>query len=356
MHKIIPLQVLAVLFCLPLVAIPYVPTQPMTRPNPNVYAPASTQGYGPYPYSYVQGSTIVTNYYDPYAGPDVGPGLSTSLYDTRNASLGFPLQSVSPVVPIYSGPQSIYTSALQQGYTGTPNYPPQATVISPPAVVTPVPSTYAPLPSGIRGGNTANEGHSLGHFEEPTYLYPGLVRFSIDRWIGSEYLYDLPSDIGVVVEVLVPKELSTMFNTVKIKDDIHAVFKGVGITPMAQSIGNQPPLPFFHLLAYVLQVEDAYALSISGRLLEAVTLPRTNFQLAGTWQAITWEKQDMVVSSKTQITEQLYETAKEIAMLFAEKVSYFKKRRVGQRQEHGTVVPVVPTISPFLHPRGPCCQ
>ncbi|MBA3238929.1 MAG: hypothetical protein H0T62_11370 [Parachlamydiaceae bacterium] len=356
MRYLISLPALA-LFCnLPLIAVPYVPSTPAGISNPNVYAPASTSYTPPYSYSYRDGSRTVTNYYDPNAGFSAPPGLPTSPLDSRlNSPLGMPWQNTpprgmpwqntTPVVPIYSGPQSIYSSSLQPTFTGAPGY-------SPPAITAPIVPAYS-LPMSVKGGLIAERPRPVGHFEEPTYLFPGLVRFSIDRWVGSDYLYDLPSNIGVVVELVVPQELAGVFSTDRIRDEVNTIFSNIGITPLSEAIGEQPPLPFFHLVAFIVPVEGSYVLSLSGRLFENVTLPRINFQLSGTWQAITWEKQAIIVSSKNQLSDQLYGTAKEIAVLFAGKVLHFRDRRFAQRREPHEV-PSSDLISPFLHHRGAC--
>lgn len=356
MRKIIPLQLFAVLLYLPLVADPVVPRLPTSSGNPNVYAPASTPYTPPYSYSYTEGPNIITNFYDPNAGPSAGPGLSTTPLDARfNAPLGTPWQAPTPVVPIYSGPQSVYTNTLQATGTGTVGYGSSLPTATPPK-----PATAPSLPPGPTSSTlariAAKEKKLLSHYEEPTYFFPGLVRYSIDRWVGNDYLYDLPSNIGVVIELIVPPELTTMFNSEKMRDQVNAIFTDAGISPLAESIGDKPPLPFFNLVAFVVAVDDNYVLSLSGRLFEQVKLPRNNFQLSGIWQAITWEKQDLVVTSKIQMQDQLYGTAKDIAMLFANRVSYFKRQRGEQRKElKAVVVPVTTFTSPFLHPRGPCC-
>lgn len=324
MRKIIPLQLLTVLLHLPLLADSGTPVK-----STAVIAAS---------YSYMQGPSVITNFYEPGESESTLPALPTTA-----------------VVPIYNGPQSIYTTLpANQGAIGygssLPSAPPPPRPSAPPA------SGYGTAPGGHHERIVVHMPKPQAHYEEPTYFFPGLVRHSVDRWVGSDYLYDLPSNIGVVVELIVSHEIATMFNAEQIRDEVNEIFTNAGINPLAETIGEQPPLPFFNLTAFIVAAEDGFVLTLSGRLFEQVKLPRTDFQLTGTWQAITWEKQELVVTSKMQLNEQLHAAAREIVKIFTDRVNLFKQQRLEQRKElKEAVVPKTNFISPFLHPRGPCC-
>ncbi len=302
----------------------------------------------PYSTSTVQGSTIITNFSDPNAA---GPGLPISPLDSRlNGPL---LRNTDPTSITSQGPSASSPFTAIPSFTTLPATTTYSSTLAQPYVNQVVPTgvgnTFVQNPQTLQPGvynNFANQGFGQlppqstyvpittikrdipGNPEEPTYLFPGLVRYSIDKWVGSDYLYDLPSNIGVVVEVVSPTGSTQNINTALIKQNIEAIFSYARINPVTESFQGQPPLPFFHLLIFAVPVENSYVFSISGRLFEAVRLARLNLRLPGTWQAITWEKQELIVASKTLFFEQLLATSKEIAEFFTQRVTYFKKQRM----------------------------
>lgn len=254
----------------------------------------------PYSTSTVRGSTIITNYYDPNAGPSVPPGLSNSPLESRFTSpLGTPWggqQSVGPsVTATYSStPSSASTLAPSSSVTSLSGdrYEERGGTAYPTVgnYSTPSGSSY---PSQYSGGYLqANRNQPLvpmqldrannaypGIPEEPTYFYPGLVRHSQNHWVGSEYLYNMPQNIGIVVEVVqsgnaatsrvanVARERSKI-NADLLRDNVSEIFRTAGIYPVSESVGDRPPLPFFHLLVFFTPVEDSYVFSMTGRLFE----------------------------------------------------------------------------------------
>lgn len=320
----------------------------------------------PYTTSSVQGSTIITNYYDPNAGPNVGPGLPISPLDARlNAPLlrisdptsitsqgnalfqSVPtVQGVAPVVPATAPPfpsVSSYASSFPQQTNYINPYTPTVSANALTGIPLPQNSSNFPMPvpqgrfSAIQHDAlvpiTTPKREFYGTPFEPTYLFPGLVRFSIDKWVGSDYLYSLSPNIGVVVELVNPNNIPHNIDIDLIKQNIETIFSYSGINPVAESIGGGPPLPFFHLLIFASPVENSYVFSISGRLFEDVRLARLNVKLPGTWQAITWEKQELVVASKALFFEQLWATSKQIAESFTQRVNFFRRQLIEQEDQ-----------------------
>lgn len=282
----------------------------------------------PYTTSSVRGSTVITNYIDPNAGPATGPGLSASPLESRlNAPLGTPWNGQSnsgPRVTATYGPNSAGSPSMQplgaEANSYAAPYDQRGGYLPPNQPLMPVdPTSYADLPRGFPG--------------DPTYLFPGLVRYHIDQWVGSDYLYNLTPNVGVVVEVIQSGELPQLINSNLIKENISSIFAMAGINPISESYADRPPLPFFNLIIFISPVEENFAFSVTGRLFEGVEIPRLNFRLPGTFQAITWEKQEMVVTPANRLTEQLLFTSREIAGLFAERVNYFKRQKIEQDQQ-----------------------
>lgn len=313
----------------------------------------------PYNSSTVRGSTIITNYIDPNAGPNTGPGLSISPLDARlNAPLGSswstqstpPAPNVSAIygttgidatpVTTYGLPSSPYnTSTLQRVGTRAGAIPTNA--------VGGLPGTNF-APGGLAGTNYDAYGLPLparkepllpvtggpepfaGYLAEPTYLYPGLVRQSQGQWVGSDYLFNMSTSIGVVVEIVTPTDLPYVINSDEIKNIVSEVFANGGINPYAESFLEQPPLPFFHMIILLAKLEDGYVFSISGRFFEGVKIARLNFKTPGTSQAITWEKQELITTSSNRLAEMLSSSARDIANLFIQRINYFKYQRLEQ--------------------------
>lgn len=318
------------------------------------------QAATPYNSSSVRGSTIITNYIDPNAGPSTGPGLSISPLEARlNGPLGSSFNNNQVVAPANVSATYAATtspSTLPVNAYGTPATSLYSNSANPSRLapnrlgVSPNSNLGSLSNSNIEGasrGASYNasglptpapllpvmglEPESYGGFaEEPTYLFPGLVRQRLGQWVGSDYLFNMYSNIGVVVEVVTPSDLPSLVNSDEIKQNISEIFANAGINPYAESFLEQPPLPFFHLIVLVSQVDNSYVFSMSGRFFEAVKIPRLNFKTPGTSQAITWEKQELVSTSQARFLEQVTYSAREIAELFIQRVNFFKYQRIEQ--------------------------
>lgn len=342
----------------------------------------------PYSTTSVRGSTVITNYYDPNAGPSTGPGLPVSPLDTRlNAPLGTPWGAQPTTVPsvsaTYSPPPSssststlvpttttivptstgLPTSIVVPNTTSIPNssalpnptFVNTGTLRSPSGYSSGYPSAYPSehstgylpqqrnLPLMPMAPNRA-EDVFLGVPGEPTYLFPGLVRFYINQWVGSDYLYNLPPYIGVVVEIIQPNDISKTISSGMIKENINEIFRASGIIPTAESLNNGPPLPFFHLNIFLTQVDDSYVFFMAGRLFEEARIGRLNFRLPGTYQAITWERQELMVISSKLLDDQLLFTAREIAESFTQRVRYFRNQILEQEEQLRLRCGPAPTI------------
>ncbi|MBA3602964.1 MAG: hypothetical protein H0W50_04845 [Parachlamydiaceae bacterium] len=331
----------------------------------------------PYTTSSVQGSTIITNFIDPNAGPAAGPGLPISPLESRfNAPI---IRTSDPTSLTSAGAQTFssvntpsvtnvpglenspavrgvvnangvmsvpsitnFSSSFPQPATGNFNQPATNAIVPVNAFPRNIPGENFNAGSAFGGAQFRRDSlvpintprrDDFGSPDEPTYLFPGLVRFAIDKWVGSDYLYSISPNIGVVVEIIYPTGFSQRLDANLIKQNIQGIFSNAGINPVAGSFVGDPPLPFFHLIIFATPVEDYYVFSISGRLFEAVRLARLNVRLPGTMQAITWEKQELIVASKTLFFEQLLATSREIAQYFTQRVNYFRRQLIEQEDQ-----------------------
>lgn len=161
--------------------------------------------------------------------------------------------------------------------------------------------------------------------EEPVYTYPGLLAKIGNRWVGSDYLYDLHRNIGVVIEVVQSEGKEIPIDKAVLKEIVSEIFSGADLMPEAMASATTPPLPFFHILIFALPTDSGNVAFISGRLFEDALLARYGLDPLGTWQAISWEKQELLVASAFQFDEKLKSTVADIAKTFVERVEMYAK-------------------------------
>lgn len=134
---------------------------------------------------------------------------------------------------------------------------------------------------------------------------PGVVGFQNGKWAGTDYLGFVANKITVDVEILKGENAPKLPEPSELEHRIAEIFSKSDITPKAE-LTEGPPLPFLHVLIIVYPVEkDKYAIIGSCRLFEQIQVMRKNFSPAGYWQGITWENQDIMLSSTEQLDTQI---------------------------------------------------
>lgn len=161
--------------------------------------------------------------------------------------------------------------------------------------------------------------------EQPLYTYPGLLAKIGKRWVGSDYLYNLHRNIGVKVEVIKKEGKEIPIDENALAQLVAEIFQKGEIVPESLASYDSPPLPFFHVLIFAFPSENSNIAFISGRLFEDALLARYGLDPIGTWQAISWEKQDLVVTSPLQFDEQLKKSVANIAETFVNRVETYAK-------------------------------
>jgi len=159
--------------------------------------------------------------------------------------------------------------------------------------------------------------------EEGLYTDPGIVAFQDGKWVGSDHLYNISSNISINVEVVKPPNFNINITEAALKERIAAIFRTAGITPQAEPQQDLPPLPLFHMIVFIYPIPNGIVACCDGRLFEAVTLDRVRLQKGVTWQAITWNKQNLLVSALEQGPEQINQSVDTIATLFTDRYKYF---------------------------------
>lgn len=184
---------------------------------------------------------------------------------------------------------------------------------------------------------------------------PGIATLEGSEWVGSDHLYNLPTSLGIVVEIVKPgagvhvtqspgvdKTASVppspsgqnipLFED-KIKELVATGLKTIHVMPREPIIERGTPLPFIHFLIIVHPIEKGFVVYCSGRLFEAVQLSRIFLKTGITFQAITWEKQELIITPPDQLRQQVEETVQNIVNAYTDRIkNYALEKAAGQRQ------------------------
>lgn len=291
--------------------------------------------------------------------PPVNPFINDSTYGQSSTQYANPVVPIQPYVPYseLSPPQNAYpiapynspqanqvNQAFMQRYSQQDQdyirsqfgYP--QTFIDPnagkPPLGEPIRFTDPKLRQGKKAVKPFTPKPQTKKVETPTYYFPGMVALSKRLWVGSDYLFYVPSDIGVAIEVIADKGLmadqtSIVAEEKKLKKNVEQLFQKAGISPQSYSVDNKAPLPFFHLLVMMYLVENKVFMSVTGRYFEEALPARLDLDApVGTFQAITWEKNEMLIVSASQATEQLDLMVNNITQAFLDGVRYFAEEEL----------------------------
>lgn len=188
----------------------------------------------------------------------------------------------------------------------------------------------APKHSPVVSQPAAKHSSSLSQFavkqQTMTSIYtaPGVATLQGGQWVGSEHLFNLSPDLGIYVEVVKPAEVNVEINTASIKDRIAAILRNSGFQPRLSLFADRSPLPFFHILIMLNPIEKGFVAYCTGRLFEEVQLMRTHLKVGITWQAITWEKQELIIFPTEQLQEQIDKTMQVITTAFGDRYKSYQ--------------------------------
>lgn len=166
------------------------------------------------------------------------------------------------------------------------------------------PST--PPPKTPPGGKPPVPGHpgatGAGGPFRAIHTSPGTVTIQHGEWAGSENLFNLSPTLGVIVEVVSPggKVLNELAINKKVEEDLKAAKITVHGMP-----NDRSPLPFLHILIMMEKIDKGYAVYASLRLFEEVQLKRVFLPPDIVWQAITWERQELISTPPELLQDQV---------------------------------------------------
>lgn len=155
----------------------------------------------------------------------------------------------------------------------------------------------------------------------PSFTQPGIVTVKENGAVGVDHLYNVSQNIPVIVEIVKSDSISLGVTERHIQSIVESYFQKTGIELQAKP---GPPLPFFQVLVMVLPTSDGMSAYCSGRLFESVTLDRVILPAGVYFQAITWETQTMVFSSREDIDKQIQSVCIEMTEKFLSRYTYYK--------------------------------
>jgi hypothetical protein len=150
------------------------------------------------------------------------------------------------------------------------------------------------------------------------YFHPGIVVYKDGKWEGNDYLFNLTKEIGVAVEINKPENLQISLSQQRLKVLVEDVLRKEGINPTARNDEDEPGLPFLHIQILIYPIEQGYAVVYQQRLFEAISIKRVNFDRGATLQAITWEKQKLMIVPADQLVSVVEKNAADMTNSFVQ--------------------------------------
>lgn len=157
------------------------------------------------------------------------------------------------------------------------------------------------------------------------FTSPGIATLQGSEWVGSEHLYHLPEAIGIVVEIIKPATTAATITITeeKLKEITVEALKGAHIRSRDPLIANLSLLPFLHILVIAHPIEKGFVAYCALRLFEEVQVPRIFLKAGIVWQAITWEKQELLVTPPEQANVQIEQTIQSMLASFADRIKSY---------------------------------
>lgn len=157
------------------------------------------------------------------------------------------------------------------------------------------------------------------------YLHPGILVDLDGTWQGSDHLLNISGNIGVYVQLFKPEGEKLAITEAELQKQVESIFGSANIKPLTLAAQDMPPLPAFQIEIFVYPIDRGYAAFLEGRLFESVVLDRFKMDSNMAFQAITWEKQSLIVSPKAKFAEQVSNSVQEIAGSFVTRYQAFEK-------------------------------
>lgn len=199
---------------------------------------------------------------------------------------------------------------------------PQASASLPTSQFPGTEKTNAPAPRRVKPAAAPEEPRKARErspsADQAIYTHPGSLVFRGGRWEGHDYLFNLTKQIGVFVEIGKPEGLQIDLSEQRLKNVVEDILRKGGIAPLARNDEDEPGLPFLHVQILIYPVGNGYAIAAQERLFEAVSVKRVHFDRGEALQAITWEKQSLLVLPADQLVPRVEKSVVEMTNSFVQ--------------------------------------
>lgn len=157
------------------------------------------------------------------------------------------------------------------------------------------------------------------------YLHPGILVNFNGVWEGSDHLYNLTKHIGVNVTLVKADDMKIEVTSEILRKNVEAIFQKGFIDPHIVVGPNDAPLPVFEVEIFLYALDKGFVASCQGRLFESVVPGRVKLDNNMAFQAITWEKQSLILGPKEEFAALLTKEVSEMATSFVEKFTIFER-------------------------------
>lgn len=161
--------------------------------------------------------------------------------------------------------------------------------------------------------------------QKDIYTHPGIIFKKDDVWVGTDYLYNVPKQIGLIVEVIVPSAENIKVSLNDISAKVVEAFKKYGIDAQISVPPGPTGLPFFNVLIMIYPIEKGEVALVDGRLFEQIIAPRVNLGKDTALQGITWEKKTLIKSSKEDFQDFLNTAVIDVVNSYGERFKVYER-------------------------------
>lgn len=158
-----------------------------------------------------------------------------------------------------------------------------------------------------------------------SFTLPGIIGIQEGQWRGTDHLLNLTNNIFVSADIMASKDVKLPFSEQVLIDRVTAKFIQAGLHPEGATHGGQPPLPYLHFVIMVQPCGDEFAAFIQARLFEKVKLDRVVLPPEVVFQAITWEDENFIIMSYSQLQDEVFKQMDEMTEYFVSRFNFFEK-------------------------------
>ena len=156
----------------------------------------------------------------------------------------------------------------------------------------------------------------------PIFMEPGVLFIKNDQYQGSDYLGRLPTSFPIVAEIIKSEKETFNLTEGEVINFIRKQFAGKNL--VLNETRNQPETPFLRVIVLLQSIDDrGYAAAIRLSLFETVKIERAVLQEGMTFQAITWEREGLVVTPKDAAKDSIGKGLESLATDFVARYGAF---------------------------------